>query len=70
MPLEVGAYVATATLADRSGGREKEKEAMTSLLGIETLGKRLEAIAKDVGARRRLNRSQSGCKKRYCERRQ
>ncbi len=57
MPLEVGAYVATATLADRSGGREEEKEAMTSLLGIEPLGKRLEAIAKVLGARRRVNRS-------------
>ena len=57
MPLEVGADAATATLADRSGRREEEKEAMTSLLGIETLGKRLEAIAKVLGARRRLNRS-------------
>ncbi len=70
MPLEVGAHVATATLADGSGGREEEKEAMTPLLGIERLGKRLEAIAKVLGARRRVNRSQSGCKKRRRKRRQ
>ena len=57
MLLEVVAYVATATLANRSGGREEEKEAMTSLLGIKPLGKRLEAIAKVLGARRRVNRS-------------
>ncbi len=70
MALEVGAYMATATLADRSGGREQEQQAMTSLLGIEPLGKRLEAVAKVLGARRRVNRSYSACKKRYRERRQ
>ena len=43
MLLEEAADVATATLAGRSGGREKEKQAVPSHLGIEVLGQGLDA---------------------------
>ena len=42
MLLEVASYVATATLARRSGGREKDKQAVLSPLRIELRDQRLE----------------------------
>ena len=69
MPIQVGSYVATATLAGRSGGGEEEQEAMASLFSVEALGQRLETFAKIVRARRRLGRSGSSCKQTYREER-
>ena len=67
--LEILPYVATATLAGRSGRREKKKEAMLALLCIEALRQRLDSFPKVLGTRRRVNRCRCGRKKciRKCE---
>ncbi len=57
MFLEVAAYVATATLARRSGRREKDKQAMLSLLCIELLGQRLDPRPQVYSAMRCVDRS-------------
>ena len=41
---------------------------MTSLLGVEPLGERLETVAKVLGTRRRRGRPQSRCQERDTDR--
>lgn len=61
--LQVLPYVATATLAGPSRRGEEEKQAMLSLLCIETPRQRLDPISKVFGTRRRVDRCGCGRKK-------
>ncbi len=63
MRFEVGPYVATATLARRSGRREKDEQPVLSLLCIELLGQRLDPRPQIHSARRCVDRSACARKK-------
>ncbi len=65
MLLEVAPYVATATLARRSGRREKDKQPVLSLLCIELLGQRLDPRPQVYRAMRCVDRSACARKKAY-----
>ena len=63
MLLEVAPHVATATLARRSGGREKDKQPVLALLRVEPLGQRLDPRLQVYSARRCVDRPTRARKK-------
>ncbi len=74
MRLEVAPYVATATLARRSGGREKHEQPVLPLLRIELLGQRFDPRPQVYCASRCVDRpacagkkghEQTCCKREY-----
>ncbi len=67
MRFEIGPYMATATLARRSGGREQDEQPVLSPLRIELHDKRLEPRTQVYRVRRCVDSSARARKKAYCK---